>query len=363
MRKIWKAAAAGLFLSLAWLMVSVAEEPAEGNTDQPDSRQEINEEWQWQEDYDGWKYKNTAGEYKKNCWEQIDGYWYYFNHDGYMASDWTKIGRTYYCFEETGELAVGWRFEEENEKWHYYHEDGTAQKGWYESEDGSWYWFSSRGEMASSGYKNIEGKRYYFLENGQLAANQYVGLNYMDENGQRNREFDILIEGKKNSSAISAETKEAITEALKDIPRHWIKDFNEKGWQILYYPDKEFFSAPLTGSGTYFVCHKLDTSYQKIKVCKPEALTAAFGEYIGYASGCYGDDSREGTDLFMNKDMMQDFVYVPDYYEDDIKFYFGKLVEAYLSGPAMKSEMESAAPEVTDILKSVLNRKPDTEDS
>lgn len=345
LKKRWKAAAAGLIFAIGSVTVSMADETAQ---------QKAETDWQWVEDSAGWRYENVQGEYKKNCWESIDGFWYYFNRDGYMASDWTRIGGVNYCFSETGELLLGWRYEEENEKWYYFDEDGTAKKGWYQDEDGSWYWFSQKGEMAASGYKTIEGKRYYFFDNGQMAANQYVGLNYMDENGQRNRECDIVIEGRKNASTVSSEKREAFTEALKNIPREWIKRFNDQGWQILYYPNKTYFSAPLSGGSPYYVCHKLDTSYRKLKVCSPEALTEAFGEYIGYAAGLYENDSEEARDLFMNRGLLDPFVDVPDYYADDTKFFFGKLVEAYLGSSTIKAELEEWAPEAAEILKRVL---------
>lgn len=357
MKKLWMALAAGIILTMGGLINAEAEEFDKSVADKPENGRETEAGWFWREDSIGWRYEKAEGEFKKNCWMEIDGNWYYFDHDGYMASDWMRIRGIDYCFHETGELAAGWCFDEEEEKWHYFNEDGTAQTGWFKTGDGLWYWFSTKGEMVSSGYKNIEGKRYYFLENGQLAANKYVGLSYMDDNGQRNRDFDIVIEGKKSSASVSGEVKEAFTEAAKNIPGQWVKKFNEDGWQILYYPDKEFFSAPLTGSGTYFVSHKLDSTYRKIKICKPEALTEVFGEYIGYASGLYEDSSQDGRDLSMSKGILEDFVYVPDYYEDDMKFYFGKLVEAYLSNDATRSEIEETAPEAADILKRVLYGK------
>lgn len=214
------------------------------DTGRGESQQASVSDRQWQEDSGGWKYVNAAGEFKKNRWEEISGYWYYFDNDGYMVSDWTRIGGMNYCFSETGELQLGWCYNDDEEKWHYYNEDGTAQKGWYQDKNGSWYWFSTKGEMASSGYKNVAGKRYYFYDNGQMAANQYVGLFYMDENGQRNKEFDISIDGKKTSASVSSEVKDAITEATKNIPRDWIRKFiDQAGRSSTIQEKKVFFCA------------------------------------------------------------------------------------------------------------------------
>lgn len=353
MKKRWiTAVIAGIALSAWSAMGSMASEEAEA--DSTEAFENLSHGWQWKEDSVGWMFVTEDGTYKKNCWEQIDGSWYYFDYEGYMCTDWTKIGGTLYLFDENGELQLGWCYNEDEEKWHYYNEDGTAQKGWFQDTSGSWYWFSSKGEMASTGYKYVSGGRYYFFDNGQMAANQYVGLAYMDENGIRNRNFDIVVEGSKGSSAITEERKDAFTEASKNIPREWVKRFISEGWEILYYPDKPYFSAPDTGNGRYYVCHKLDTTYRKIKICNPAELTEAFSEFIGYEYGCYEDQSQEATDLMMNKDQVDEFVYIPDYYEDDMEFYFGKLAGAYLGSASTRSEMEETAPSVTRILKKIL---------
>ena len=56
----------------------------------------------------------------------------------------------------------------------------------------------------------------------------------------------------------------------------------------------------------------------------------------------------------MYRDSLEDFIYVPDYYSDDITFYFGKLIGAYVESPYTRSEMEVASPEAINILKSIL---------
>lgn len=338
-------AAAGVILSMGGAMTSWAEATP--------SQAEI-PDWQWQEDSYSWKYVNREGEFKKKRWEKINGYWYYFDSDGYITTEWTEIRGINYCFRETGELELGWIYDEEEEKWYYFNEDGTVGKGWHQDGDGNWYWFSHKGEMASSGYKNILGKRYFFYNDGRLAANRYVGLFYMDENGVRNRDHDIRISGKKGTNTLPAEVKEGITEAVKNIPGEWMKRFIDQGWEIIYYPDKSYFSAPMTGNGTYFVTHVLDTNYKKIKICRPEALTEALGEYIGYASGCYKAGNQDGTDLLMGKAYLEEFVYIPDYFSDDLKFYFGKLAAAYVGSASVRAEIEEEAPEMSEILKRII---------
>ena len=59
-----------------------------------------------------------------------------------------------------------------------------------------------------------------------MAANQYVGLFYMDENGQRDKRYDIVIEGKSRESSVASETKEGDhSSPLSIFRRGWIKYF------------------------------------------------------------------------------------------------------------------------------------------
>lgn len=339
MRRGWiVAVAAGILLSIGSLTTAMADEGG------------------WKYDSGGWWYQYEDGDSPRNCWKEIDGNRYYFDQNCYAAVGWMKIKGYYYCFDETGVQKLGWRYYEDEDKWYYFKEDGSVQKGWFQDQDGSWYWLGVRGEMMKSGYRNINGVRYYFYEDGKMAANQYAGTYYMNEYGQHNGDYDMVIEGKIKESALNTEAREAITKALKDIPPEWIRRFVDQGWEFLYYPERSYFEAPDSGGSIYYVYHKLDTSYRKIKFCKPEALTQAFGEYIGYMSDCYDDDSLAMRDLFMCQANVDEFINLPDYYADDSKFYFGKLVEAYLD-PEKNVEMEAASPEACQILKDILYSK------
>ena len=51
---------------------------------------------------------------------------------------------------------------------------------------------------------------------------------------------------------------------------------------------------------------------------------------------------------------MDEFVDVPDYYTNNMQFYFGKLVEAYLSDNDTRTAMEADSPQVCEILRKVL---------
>lgn len=344
MKKTWAAAVLALALSIGCAMGAMADETAASGG-------------QWQQEAYGWRYTDESGEAAKSGWRQIDGLWYHFDRDGYMQTGWQKIGSYYYCLKDTGDLTIGWAYNSETEKWHYFNPDGTFQKGWFQDTDGHWYWFSTAGTMANNGYKTIDGQRYYFFEDGKMAANQYVGLAYLDENGLRNQDYDIVIEGKKKESTVSSEIKDEITTALEKIPGGWIKYFVEHGWKIMYYPEKEYFSAPESDGSTYYIYHKLDTSYRKIKFCRPESLTQAFGEYMYYVSDLNSGGNSFALDLEMNRGNVDAFVDVPDYYYNETQFYFGKLTEAYLSDETTRKAMEEDSPLICETINKVIYSK------
>ncbi len=122
----------------------------------------------------------------------------------------------------------------------------------------------------------VNGHKYYFFDNGQMAADQYVELNYYDANGLRDRTHDVRLMGKRRPSDSE---KEQITKELAGVPREWIKRFAESGWELMYYTDKAYFSAPKTEQGIYFVNYDTDVHYKKIKFSKPQGLAMAFGEF------------------------------------------------------------------------------------
>lgn len=312
----------------------------------------------WKSNFIGWWYQYEDGTYPKNVWSEINGYQYYFDREGYMVTGWNKIGGIPYCFRETGELAKGWCYNDSTNRWHYFNEDGSYQRNWL-YDNGSWYWFSYYGEMAEGGLKNIDGKSYYFFDDGRMAANQYVGLEYMDENGIHDSTYDIVLEGR--SKTIGKDERNRITEAMKNIPRGWIRAFNESGWKLMYYTDKSYFSAPDTEDGVYYVYHKLDSSYKKLKFINPDSLTKAFGEYIGYASGCYEENSEAKETLLKERTSLMEYVSVPSYFEGDMKFYFGMLTQAYL-GWDTKNGVASASETAFKIMTDLLYSKEKTEE-
>ena len=85
--------------------------------------------------------------------------------------------------------------------------------------------------------------------------------------------------------------KELITDYLYEVPRGWQKQFVEDGWEFLFYKKKQYFSAPSTSSGIYYVRYSTDRRYKKVKFCDADSVLQAFGEYVCYRAGCYRENS------------------------------------------------------------------------
>lgn len=280
-------------------------------------------EGEWVGDGEDWQYMLSDGTYLEKSWLQDQGKWYYFSRDGYMEHGVQHIGPKYYFFGGNGVMATGWAYDGDEDIWYFAEEDGALKKGWHQGGD-AWYWFNSRGEMYHEGFRMVSGHKYYFYENGQMASNQYVELNYYDENGLKDREHDIVIQGKRKPSA---EERERITAAMAGIPREWIRQFAEDGWELMFYTDKSYFSAPATEQGIYYVRYDVDPNYKKIKFTNPDCLAMAFGEF---AAGCLGEDRAEQL-LLELEDHVEDSGLIqplPGYFDEKPEMVFGHLFES-----------------------------------
>ena len=251
-----------------------------------------------------------------------------------------------------GSGGTNWFYSEKNHHWYYYDENRNVHTGWLFYE-GEWYWFDSDGWMEDSGTANIDGVSYYFFSNGHLARNQYVGLKYMDGGGLRKEEQDIRVIG---TESPTQEDRDMITDALYDVPRGWLAQFEKDGWQIMFYKKKDYFAAPQTDMGVYYVYHSVDTHYKKVKFTDTDELLQAFGEYVGYASGCYRTGNQRMNELWKEQVALNGILNIPDYYSSDEQFYFGKVFAAYLD-PQTRSDMENIAPKACEIMEDILHMK------
>ncbi|MEY8354827.1 hypothetical protein AALB39_15920 [Lachnospiraceae bacterium 54-53] len=61
----------------------------------------------WQQDTDGWKYRNSDGSFAKGCFAAVDDKWYYFDQEGYMTKGWQQVGDDWYFFDSSGSMVTG----------------------------------------------------------------------------------------------------------------------------------------------------------------------------------------------------------------------------------------------------------------
>ena len=243
----------------------------------------------------------------------------------------------------------GWYTDIKTGKRYYYDKDGELHYGWLRYV-GHWYYFTVLGNMVDDGYRSIDGEQYFFYNTGQLAAGTYVGLHYMDENGVHVDEHDIRLIGKGD---VTMYDRDMITDALYYVPQKWVTRFVKEGWELMYYTKKKYLEAPDTDLGIYYVYHKLDPTYKKLKFTKPDDLVRGFGEYIGYTLGLYKEGNEDMAIMWGDEMTVADMEEIPNYYEDDPAFYFGILCKLYWDSETTK-ELQEAAPDTYAVLKDLL---------
>lgn len=261
-----------------------------------------------------------------------------------------------YAMEAPGEGDPSWHYSQKDHHWYYYDEDQSVHTGWLNFEN-EWYWFDSNGWMEDSGFTVIDGVSYYFFINGNMAWNQYIGMKYYDENGQSNEEHDVRIIGR---GSPTTEERDLFSDYMYEIPRSWIAQFIRDGWQLMFYADKSYFAAPNTDMGIYYVYHSVDTNYKKVKFTDVDSVLQAFGEYVGYASGCYKEGSTRMQVLWEEQQALERVLELPGYYAEDASFYFGKVFAAYLD-PEKKEEMMRVSPRACEVMEELLHLKDDVE--
>ena len=138
------------------------------------------------------------------------------------------------------------------------------------------------------------------------------------------------------------------------MPREWIRDFVEQGWELMYYTDKSYFSAPDTEDGVYYVRHKLDTHYKKLKFTSPGALTRAFGEYVGYRLGLYDQEGDSPVAAMAAEcENVSTYTPLPSYFDDKEEAQFGLVFETFID-PENQDEFMRDAPELYAALEKLI---------
>lgn len=259
-----------------------------------------------------------------------------------------------YAMEAPGDGEPGWSYGQGNYRWCYFDKDQRPHTGWL-NYNGEWYWFNEDGWMVSGGTTTVEGTSYYFFINGHMAWNQYVGMKFYGRDGQHQPEQDVRVVGKINPNS---EDKDLFSDFMYLIPRSWIGRFVEDGWQLMFYKQKKYFSAPSTNLGIYYVRHSVDTRYKKVKFTDVDSVLQGFGEYVGYASGCYEEGDARMKILWEEQPAVASLLNIPDWYQQDEMFYFGKLFAAYLDGE-LREELLGASPKACQVMEEILHLEDD----
>lgn len=261
-----------------------------------------------------------------------------------------------YAMNAPGNGGENWHYRDTNHRWYYYPPGENPHTGWLAYE-GEWYWFDSNGCMTSEEQCTIDGVRYQFYGNGHMVWNQYIGLKYYDEDGMNDENKNIRLIGKETPTS---QDRDTITDNMYEVPRSWIRKFVEDGWELMFYKKKAFFQAPYTDLGVYYVHHSVDINYKKAKFTEADAVTEAFGGYVGYASGCYEDGSQWMERLWSEFPNLRNILEIPDYYSEDEKFYFSKIFAAYMD--TLKREtIERNAPGAAKVMNEILLSLEDEE--
>lgn len=118
-------------------------------------------------------------------WQEIDGYKYYFKekngirYDNCFLKD--KSGNRYY-FNSNGKLVVK-KWVKKSSSYYYSQADGTLASGWL-TLGGNKYYLNPSTCVRETGWVTVDGEKYYLdPATGILAQNQWVGTDYVGENG------------------------------------------------------------------------------------------------------------------------------------------------------------------------------------
>lgn len=93
---------------------------------------------------------------------QRDGGTYYYNKDAnnYATNTWENVNNSWYYFGDNGAAKTGWY--QSNSNWYLFNDDGSAKTGWYKSDAGNWYYFDNNNAWADTGWQKINNNWYYF---------------------------------------------------------------------------------------------------------------------------------------------------------------------------------------------------------
>ncbi|MCR5370719.1 MAG: N-acetylmuramoyl-L-alanine amidase family protein [Clostridium sp.] len=310
----------------------------------------------WEETGKAWRYRTEDGSWLTKSWLFDGGKWYYFDSFGEMVTDQTRIDGQYYFFHSDGSMASGWLLDYDRNDWYYADENGAFHTGWLSSGP-DWYWFDARGRLYDGTRHMIDGKLYDFYPNGKLVSDNYKELRYYNADGVHMAERDITVYGERRPYD---REKEQITEVCSEIPSSYIRLFHQKGWELMFYTDKAYFSAPATDQGIDYVRYKLDKNYKKLKFTDPAALRLGFGEFIALMMT---EETDVLADYYRYLDGSELAAPHSSWYEEDPDRQFAAMFDDYCT-PAIRADWRRTDPAGVEKLERLLGtysliRKPD----
>lgn len=86
----------------------------------------------WQQELDGWRYRNSDGSYAKGCFGAVEDIWYYFDSEGYMVTGWQQVGDDWYYFEKDGHMVTGPAYIAQT--YYYFEASGKLNESFYETD-------------------------------------------------------------------------------------------------------------------------------------------------------------------------------------------------------------------------------------
>lgn len=197
----------------------------------------------WEQDANGWWYRNPDDSYPANTWYSIDGSWYYFNGSGYMVTGWQSIGGTWYYLGGSGVMQTGWL--SSGGAWYWLNGSGAMAVGWqcvggtyycfngsgvmqtgWLNDGGTWYYLSGSGAM-QTGWQSIGGSYYFFNGSGAMVSSAWVGDYYLSADG-------------------TMATNEWVGGYYVGSDGRWIQGYQEGGQQgiaqtVYYVPDSDVY--------------------------------------------------------------------------------------------------------------------------
>ena len=102
---------------------------------------------------------------------QRDGGTYYYNKDtnNYVTNSWENVNNNWYHFGDNGAATTGW-YQSGAKNWYMFNNDGSAKTGWFKSDAGNWYYFDQNNAWADTGWQKINNNWYHFDENNAWAS-------------------------------------------------------------------------------------------------------------------------------------------------------------------------------------------------